>query len=74
VITLAADTFLALLAGRTDVTSANMTGQVRLEGAGEASMLLGGMVSTFRAEAARAGVRGVVTRGLSRLFAQGGRA
>jgi putative sterol carrier protein len=51
-IRLAAPTMLALLAGSTDVTTAQLVGHIAVEGEPAAGMILGALVSTFRAQPA----------------------
>ncbi|HEV8320967.1 MAG TPA: NAD-dependent epimerase/dehydratase family protein [Myxococcota bacterium] len=65
VLTLPASTFLDLLVGRTDFAAAQFTGRIRVEGEGMATMILGGIVSRFRAAAARPGLPGAVARRLA---------
>jgi UDP-glucose 4-epimerase len=65
-VVLSADTFLDLLAGRVDMTTAGMTGKVRVEGEGLASFLFQAMFTTFRART------DFVSARLKRWFARGG--
>jgi nucleoside-diphosphate-sugar epimerase/putative sterol carrier protein len=58
--------FLDLLAGRTDLGSAELTGRVRLHGDPIGSMVLASVVASFRAQAAQAGLKGAVARRLAR--------
>jgi nucleoside-diphosphate-sugar epimerase/putative sterol carrier protein len=67
-VTMAAATFLELLAGARDFNTAQMTGKLRIEGEALAAMVVQGLVSTFRARVASTGARGIVLRGLSRWF------
>ncbi len=65
---LATSTLRKLLAGEADVTSAQMVGQIRLEGDPTAVMVLGGIVAAFRAAGAQPGWRGSVARRLTSWF------
>jgi nucleoside-diphosphate-sugar epimerase len=62
VVTLRATTMLELLAGRLDLGTAQMTGKVRFEGEPVASMVLGGMVSTWRSAGEARGLPGRAAR------------
>ena len=64
-LTLTTTTLRKLLAGQADVTSAQMVGQVRLEGDPTAVMVLGGIVASFRAAGAEPGWRGSFARRLT---------
>jgi UDP-glucose 4-epimerase len=61
-LTLSTTTLRKLLAGQADVTSAQMMGQVRLEGDPTAVMVLGGIVAGFRAAGSEPGWRGSFAR------------
>lgn len=65
VVTLSANLLLDLLAGRADVASAQLTGKIRTDGEGHASLVVGGMVQAFRAAASAADARGRATRALA---------
>jgi UDP-glucose 4-epimerase len=64
-LTLATSTFRKLVAGQADVTSAQMMGLVRLEGDPTAVMVLGGIVTSFRAAGNEPGWRGSFARRLT---------
>ncbi len=68
---LATSTLRRLLAGQADVTSAQMMGQVRLDGDPTAVMVLGGIVTAFRAAGDEPGFRGAVARRLTAWFSNG---
>jgi putative sterol carrier protein len=70
-LTLKTSLFLDLLAGRADFTTAQVTGQLRVEGEVLNAMLLGGMITMFRAGAERKGLRGALVRRAGAWFAQG---
>ncbi|HEY3595058.1 MAG TPA: SCP2 sterol-binding domain-containing protein, partial [Polyangiaceae bacterium] len=59
---LSTDTLRRLLAGRAEMTTAQMTGQLRLEGDPTAAMVLGGIITAFRAAGAATGIRGKLAR------------
>jgi nucleoside-diphosphate-sugar epimerase/putative sterol carrier protein len=61
-------TFRRLIAGQADVTTAQMVGQVRLEGDPTGVMVLGGIVATFRAAGTQPGLRGSFARRLATWF------
>jgi nucleoside-diphosphate-sugar epimerase/putative sterol carrier protein len=71
VITLRASTLLELLAGKTDVTTAQLTGRIRVEGEGLQGMFIGGLVSMFRAQTERRGPVGFATRQMAHWFKGG---
>jgi putative sterol carrier protein len=71
-ITLDARFLLDLLAGRADPASAQLTGKLRVQGEGHAALLVGGMISAFRASAQAPGRRGQASRALNRLMEVGG--
>lgn len=56
------DLLRRLLAGHIDVTTAQMVGQLRLDGDPTAVMVLGGIVTGFRAAAMQSGFRGALAR------------
>jgi UDP-glucose 4-epimerase len=59
---LATETLRRLLNGQLELATAQMTGQLRLEGDPTAAMVLGGIVTSFRAAGAEAGLRGALAR------------
>ncbi|HEY5676447.1 MAG TPA: NAD-dependent epimerase/dehydratase family protein, partial [Myxococcales bacterium] len=61
-----ASTFLDLLSGRTDVASAQLTGRMRVDGQGHASLVVGGLVGGFRTAGKVPGFRGVPARALAK--------
>ena len=61
-LTLGTSTFRKLLTGELEAMTAQMLGQVRLEGDPTAAMVLGGIVGGFRAAGDGPGVRGWITR------------
>jgi nucleoside-diphosphate-sugar epimerase len=69
IVTLPASLMLDLLAGRAEVSTAQLTGRIRIEGEGHAFLLFGGLVSQFRSTAEAQGARGRVGRLLQRLIA-----
>jgi nucleoside-diphosphate-sugar epimerase len=71
VITMRAETFVDLLAGRKNVSDAAFSGKITVEGEPTAQMILAAMVTTFRGEASRPGARGLVARGLELMFRRG---
>lgn len=58
VVTLPAELFLELLAGRADFATAQLTGRIRVEGEGHAMLLVGGLVTQVRSMAQSSGARG----------------
>jgi len=70
IIRLRASTFLELLSGRMDFSSAQITGKVRVEGEPMAGMILGGMVMMFRKEQEAKGARGMGARKMAQWFAE----
>ncbi len=68
-LTLSTAMFRRLLAGQADLTTAQMVGQVLLEGDPTATMVLGTVFTTFRAKGAEPGWRGAVARRLAAWFA-----
>ncbi len=71
VITMRAKTLLELLGGATDVTTAQLTGRIRVEGEGLQGMFIGGLVSMFRATTERKGPIGFATRQMAQWFKGG---
>jgi nucleoside-diphosphate-sugar epimerase len=65
-VTMKASTLLDLLSGRTDVAGAQLTGKIRVEGQGHASLVLGGLVGGFRTAGKLPGLRGVPARALAK--------
>jgi UDP-glucose 4-epimerase len=65
-VTMKASTFLDLLSGRTDVASAQLTGKMRVDGQGHASLVVGGLVGGFRTAGKVPGFRGVPARALAK--------
>lgn len=64
--TMKSKTLLDLLAGRTDIAGAQLTGKVRIDGQGHAGLVLGGLVGGFQAAGRQAGWRGFTARKLGR--------
>jgi putative sterol carrier protein len=61
-LTMTVATLRRLLAGEADVTTAQMIGEVRLEGDPTATMVLGGIIAGFRAAGTQSGWRGSLAR------------
>jgi putative sterol carrier protein len=57
---LSTDTFRQLLQGRLDMTTAQLVGAVRLSGNPAAAMVLGGIITSFRAMGVRRGIGGAI--------------
>ncbi len=72
VVTLRAALFRELLAGKSDLSRAQLTGRVRIEGEPVASLLLGGMITSFRSAVGMPGPIGALPRLLSRWLERGG--
>jgi putative sterol carrier protein len=68
VVRVSAETLLALLAGELDLSRAQLTGKLRIDGDPAAGFLVGGMVSMFRAGGDAPGPSGLVVRRLARWF------
>lgn len=64
IITLSAETFLDMLAGRQDAITAEMTGRIRVSGEAFAARILTAVVTQFRALTRQKGYRGWVARRL----------
>jgi hypothetical protein len=64
VVTLTTATFLDLLAGRTETTTAAMIGKLRIEGEGLAGMFLQGLFTTYRNRVGVGGAAGALMRRL----------
>jgi UDP-glucose 4-epimerase len=67
-VTLTTDTFRRLLTGESDLTTAQLVGELRVEGEPAASMVLGAIFAGFRAAGARPGWRGKVARRMAAWF------
>ena len=67
-VTMKAKLFLDLLAGNGDIGLAQMTGKVRIEGQGHASMIIGGMIATFRAKLGGTGMEARLLGRMARWF------
>jgi nucleoside-diphosphate-sugar epimerase len=65
-VTMKAATLLDLLSGRADVAGAQLTGRMRVDGQGHASLVVGGLVGGFRSAARLPGFRGVSARALAK--------
>jgi UDP-glucose 4-epimerase len=63
---LSARLLLDLLTGKADFASAQITGRIRTEGQGLASLVVGGMIGGFRAAARTPGLAGRTARALQR--------
>lgn len=68
-VTLKAATLLDLLAGRTDLAGAQLSGRLRVDGQALAGMLVLGVVESFRAASRQPGLRGLFARRLARWMA-----
>lgn len=64
-VTIRASVFLDLLAGRTDYSTAQLTGKIRTEGEALIGMVVQGIVTGFRQQAKEAGVAGWPVRRLA---------
>jgi putative sterol carrier protein len=69
VATMTAATLLDLLAGRTDIAAAQLTGKVRIEGQGHAALVVAGLVAAVRGAGKQPGWRGWSARKLARWMA-----
>jgi hypothetical protein len=67
---LAASTLLALLAGRADFATAQITGKIRFEGEPTGAMFLNALITNFRTHTTRPGVRGWLARRMAHSLAQ----
>jgi nucleoside-diphosphate-sugar epimerase/putative sterol carrier protein len=65
-VTMKSATLLDLLAGRSDLAAAQLTGRIRIDGQGHAGLVLGGLVGGFRAAGKQPGWRGWSARKLTR--------
>ncbi len=72
VVMMNAQLWLDLLAGRTDLASAQFTGRIRVEGDPFSGFLLGGILAQLKEGAAAAGARGRLARAFSAWLAHGG--
>lgn len=63
---------LDLLAGRTDLGSAQLTGRIQIDGEPRAIMLLGGILAHFKKSTTQPGAPGLVARGMAAWFRRGG--
>ncbi|HVU00663.1 MAG TPA: NAD-dependent epimerase/dehydratase family protein [Polyangiaceae bacterium] len=70
-VTLSAETFLELLSGKTEASTASMVGKIRVRGEPLAGLVIGGIVSGFRRATEARGAEGRVARGLSAWFSRG---
>lgn len=61
-----------LLAGRTDLGAAQLTGRVQIDGEPRSIMLLGGIIARFQQAASLPGAPGLIARGMSAWFRRGG--
>jgi nucleoside-diphosphate-sugar epimerase/putative sterol carrier protein len=70
-VSLSADTFLELLAGTADPSTAGMTGRIKIRGEPLGMLVFNGLVTGFRQTTRREGTVGFVARGLSKWFGDG---
>jgi putative sterol carrier protein len=70
-VTLSAETFLELLSGNADPSTAGMTGRIRIRGEPLGGLVFSGLVAGFRQATRRDGAAGVFARGLSKWFGEG---
>jgi UDP-glucose 4-epimerase len=72
IVTLPAGVFLEVMAGKTQVVVANMTGKIRVEGEPSAALLLlGTMAESMRAQSRASGPGAVAARAMLKWFARG---
>jgi UDP-glucose 4-epimerase len=71
VVTVSAEAFLGMLAGRLNPSTAVLTGQIRVRGEPIAGMVLAGLVGGFRRATELPGLRGRMARGMSRWMEKG---
>ena len=71
IVTLPADAFLELLAGRADFATAQLTGRIRVEGQGHAALIVGGLVTQVRSLAQLPGARGQFGKLIQRIATSG---
>jgi nucleoside-diphosphate-sugar epimerase/putative sterol carrier protein len=69
-VSLGADTFLELLAGSADPSTATMTGRIRVRGEPLGGLVFSGLVTGFRQATRRQGAAGLLARGLSKWFGE----
>lgn len=72
-VTLEAETFLELLSGSADPSTAGMTGRMRVRGEPLGGLVVSGLVTGFRQATKRDGALGLFARGLSKWFGEGER-
>jgi len=72
-VALDAETFLELLSGAADPSTAGMTGKMRVRGEPLGGLVVSGLVTGFRQATRRPGAFGVFARGLSMWFGEGDR-
>lgn len=73
VIELSARTFLELLSGRKDLSSAQLSGRVKMRGEPVGGFVLAGIITAFARRREEGGVGGLVARGLSSWLERGAR-
>jgi UDP-glucose 4-epimerase len=71
VIAVSTETFLGMLSGEVNASTAAMTGKVRVRGEPLAGMVLAGIVGGFRRATELGGAQGAIARRLSKWFEQG---
>jgi nucleoside-diphosphate-sugar epimerase/putative sterol carrier protein len=71
VVKLSAATLLDVLAGSTDMTTAQLTGRLKITGDPLGGFVLGAIVTSFRRGADATGARGLIARGLGELLRLG---
>jgi UDP-glucose 4-epimerase len=72
-VTLSADTFLELLSGAADPSTAGMTGRIKIRGEPLGGLVFSGLVAGFRQATRRDGAWGFFARSLSKWFDEGDR-
>lgn len=70
-VSLSADTFLELLSGSDDPSTAGMTGRIKIRGEPLGGLVFSGLVAGFRQSTRREGTTGFVARSLSKWFGEG---
>ena len=70
-VTLGAETLLDLLSGKAEVSTASMTGQIRVRGEPLAGLVIGGIVAGFRRATETKGTSGRIAKRLSGWFGEG---
>jgi len=68
-VSMKASTLRELLAGRSDVAAAHLTGKIRIDGQGHAALVVGGLVAGFRNAGKQPGWRGFTARRIARWIA-----